>query len=74
VVLARRRRGLEPDEQLDPRMHPDRPVYTGTMAEVAGVRPNGGTGGRGSEAERQTAPIGAQAEVGAATSHREGGW
>jgi NADH-quinone oxidoreductase subunit J len=78
VVLARRRRGLDPDEDLDPRMHPDRPGYTGTMAEVAGLRSGGGTsggrGGRGSDSERQTAPIGAQSEIGAGTSFREGGW
>jgi NADH-quinone oxidoreductase subunit J len=38
VVLARRRRGLEgPDEQLLLRINTARPVYTGTMAEAAGV-------------------------------------
>src|SRR5580658_6408989 len=53
VVLARRRRGLEPDEELDPRMHPERPAYTGTMAETTGLRRGGGTGGRGSDSETQ---------------------
>jgi hypothetical protein len=38
VVLARRRRGLEPDEQFEARIHEPRPAYTGTMAEAAGVR------------------------------------
>jgi NADH:ubiquinone oxidoreductase subunit 6 (subunit J) len=37
VVLARRRRGLE-DPELEQRLHETpRPVYTGTMAEGAGV-------------------------------------
>jgi NADH:ubiquinone oxidoreductase subunit 6 (subunit J) len=38
VVLARRRRGLEPDEEEQKLMHPARPAYTGTMAEGAGTR------------------------------------
>jgi NADH-quinone oxidoreductase subunit J len=39
VVLARRRRGLEEvDATLEARYHPSRPVYTGTMAETAGIR------------------------------------
>jgi NADH:ubiquinone oxidoreductase subunit 6 (subunit J) len=38
VVLARRRRGLEPDEELELRVRAPRPAYTGTMAEGAGVR------------------------------------
>jgi NADH-quinone oxidoreductase subunit J len=71
VVLARRRRGLEPDEALDPRAHPERPAYTGTMAETTGLRGGGGTT---STPERQTEPIGAQTEVSAGTSHTEGGW
>jgi NADH-quinone oxidoreductase subunit J len=38
VVLARRRRGLEtPEEELDVRLRPPRPAYTGTMAEAAGI-------------------------------------
>jgi NADH-quinone oxidoreductase subunit J len=39
VVLARRRRGLEPDEDFERRVHTPRSVFTGTLAEVAGVRP-----------------------------------
>ncbi len=47
VVLARRRRGLEPDESLDARLRPARPAYTGTMAEVAGLVAHGdGEAGR----------------------------
>jgi NADH-quinone oxidoreductase subunit J len=42
VVLARRRRGLEPDEQVAFRIEAPRPAYTGTMAEAAGVRPSAG--------------------------------
>jgi NADH:ubiquinone oxidoreductase subunit 6 (subunit J) len=42
VVLARRRRGLEQvDAALEARYHPVRPVYTGTMAEAAGMRHSG---------------------------------
>ena len=37
VVLARRRRGLEPDEEFERRVHAPRPAYTGTMAEGAGT-------------------------------------
>jgi NADH-quinone oxidoreductase subunit J len=39
VVLARRRRGLEPEEQVAFDISAPRPAYTGTMAEAAGVRP-----------------------------------
>src|SRR5436305_12157564 len=44
VVLARRRRGLEGAEP-EPAYRPSvpRPVYTGTMAEAAGLRPGAGT-------------------------------
>jgi NADH-quinone oxidoreductase subunit J len=38
VVLARRRRGLEPDEEIELRVRAPRPAYTGTMAEGAGTR------------------------------------
>jgi NADH-quinone oxidoreductase subunit J len=38
VVLARRRRGLEPDEQIELRIETPRPAWTGTMAEAAGIR------------------------------------
>jgi len=36
VMLARRRRGLEPDEEIERRISVPRPAYTGTMAEAAG--------------------------------------
>jgi NADH:ubiquinone oxidoreductase subunit 6 (subunit J) len=39
VVLARRRRGLEPDEELARRYALPRSAFTGTMAEAAGMRP-----------------------------------
>jgi len=38
VVLARRRRGLEPDEELARRFAQPRPAFSGTMAEAAGLR------------------------------------
>jgi NADH:ubiquinone oxidoreductase subunit 6 (subunit J) len=75
VVLARRRRGLEPDEDAEARLHPLRPVFTGTMAEAAGFREGGGTT---TDAHEQTEPIGAQtsppAGVGSSTEKGEGGW
>ncbi|MGH2914212.1 MAG: NADH-quinone oxidoreductase subunit J family protein [Solirubrobacteraceae bacterium] len=72
VVLARRRRGLEPSkEERDPRLRPARPAFTGTMAEVAGLRPGGGTTPR---ADQQTEPIGAHAAGRAQSGEQEGGW
>jgi NADH:ubiquinone oxidoreductase subunit 6 (subunit J) len=41
VVLARRRRGLEPDDDLERQIHVPRPAFTGTMAEAAGTRRGG---------------------------------
>ncbi len=38
VVLARRRRGLDPDVEFARRVRAPRPAYTGTMAEAAGTR------------------------------------
>jgi NADH-quinone oxidoreductase subunit J len=38
VVLARRRRGLEPEIEVERRVHIPRPAFTGTMAEAAGTR------------------------------------
>ena len=38
VVLARRRRGLEPDPELERRVQVPRAAFTGTMAEAAGTR------------------------------------
>jgi NADH-quinone oxidoreductase subunit J len=72
VVLARRRRGLDPaaDELDDPLLRPARPAYTGTMAEAAGLRSGGGTT---TEPHKQTEPIGAQTGGGAGGGP-EGGW
>jgi NADH:ubiquinone oxidoreductase subunit 6 (subunit J) len=64
VMLARRRRGLAPhDDKLDRQVRPARPLYTGTMAEVTGVRRGAAT-----EPAPQTEPIGAQ------TKSTGGGW
>jgi NADH:ubiquinone oxidoreductase subunit 6 (subunit J) len=69
VVLARRRRGLEGAEP-EPAYRPSvpRPVYTGTLAEAAGLRPGAGTdeGEIADRAEREP--------VGADPSRSEGGW
>jgi NADH:ubiquinone oxidoreductase subunit 6 (subunit J) len=37
IVLARRRRGLEPDEELEARYHPRMPAWIGSMAEAGGI-------------------------------------
>jgi NADH:ubiquinone oxidoreductase subunit 6 (subunit J) len=67
VVLARRRRGLEPEEQTAYRIEAPRPAYTGTMAEAAGVRPRPGD-----------EPLKPQAEpIGTTTgdpASQQGGW
>ncbi len=68
VVLARRRRGLEPDEQTEARIHAPRPAYTGTMAEAAGVRQVIHGEAVTSDAE----PVGTAA--GDSSSDEEGGW
>jgi NADH-quinone oxidoreductase subunit J len=75
VMLARRRRGLEPEEEVAPRPVP-RAAFTGTMAEAAGLRAGTGTT---TQPERQTEPVGAQtsppAGVGGSIPGRsEGGW
>ena len=70
VVLARRRRGLEPDQQTEARIHQPRPAYTGTMAEAAGVR-------QVVHGEAVTPePVGSAAGDGAGSpgSEHEGGW
>src|SRR4029077_11840304 len=41
VVLARRRRGLETDDDLERQLHIPRPTYTRTLAEAAGPRRGG---------------------------------
>ena len=81
VVLARRRRGLEPDEQTEARIHLPRPAYTGTMAEAAGVRQI--VGGEAVKPDAQ--PVGtltgdgagsasSPGSGGSAGSEHEGGW
>jgi NADH-quinone oxidoreductase subunit J len=67
VVLARRRRGLDEPEEGKPdiRVRAPRPVYTGTMAEAAGVRPFGGE--EAPEPEVET--VGGAADI-----RTEGGW
>jgi len=70
VVLARRRRGLDPDEQVEFRVRAPRPAYTGTMAEAAGVRPAAHEEPPTPDVER----VGTTThEERAATGH-EGGW
>ncbi|MGH2858628.1 MAG: NADH-quinone oxidoreductase subunit J family protein [Solirubrobacteraceae bacterium] len=70
VVLARRRRGLESDDEERRRL-PARSVFTGTMAEVAGLRPGGGTT---PQPERQTTPVGARSAGKPQQGAQEGGW
>jgi NADH:ubiquinone oxidoreductase subunit 6 (subunit J) len=66
VVLARRRRGLEPDDQIERRIETPRPVWTGTMAEAAGLRVPTQEAWAGPDGERVgTAPD---------PSGQEGGW
>jgi NADH-quinone oxidoreductase subunit J len=68
VVLARRRRGLD-EEEVDERIAATRrPVFTGTMAEGAGLRPGAGTGEGEIEDQSDRDPV----SVEPTTS--EGGW
>jgi NADH-quinone oxidoreductase subunit J len=67
VVLARRRRGLEPDEQVAFRIETTRPAYTGTMAEAAGVRPGGGE-------ERLTPEVEPIGTTTGDAARQKGGW
>jgi NADH-quinone oxidoreductase subunit J len=73
VVLARRRRGLEPDEQIEARILEPRPAYTGTMAESSGaidlpVRDEPVT----SDIEAVATPTGES--TGSTSSGQGGGW
>src|SRR5918911_422675 len=69
VVLARRRRGLEPEIEVERRVHIPRPAFTGTMAEAAGTRhPEPGLPELPSAGEAEVEPTGA-----AACPPREGG-
>ena len=63
VVLARRRRGLEPDDETAVRIAAPRPSFTGTMAEAAGIRPSGGD-----------EPLQPGVEPVSTASDQQGGW
>jgi NADH-quinone oxidoreductase subunit J len=67
VVLARRRRGLQAEDQANPLFQPSRSQFTGTMAESAGLRAGAGTE---PEADRQDEPI----AMAAKRPGDEGGW
>ena len=74
VVLARRRRGLEPDVTFEAQLHVPRSVFTGTMAEAAGFRAGAGTT---SDAHEQDPPMESEttpAGVGNPGEKGEGGW
>jgi NADH:ubiquinone oxidoreductase subunit 6 (subunit J) len=70
VVLARRRRGLEPEGQVEFRVRAARPAYTGTMAEAAGVRPAAHEEPPTPDVE----PVGTTTHEGRAATGHEGGW
>jgi hypothetical protein len=67
VVLARRRRGLEAEEQVAYRIEAPRPAYTGTMAEAAGLRPSAGDEPLKPEVE----PVGTTTSD---ATQQQGGW
>jgi NADH-quinone oxidoreductase subunit J len=70
VVLARRRRGLEPDIELERRVRVPAPSYTGTMAEAAGTR----TAGTMPAPEPGSTPEPVGQSTGGGPSRYEGGW
>src|ERR1700744_910190 len=74
VVLARRRRGLEGDEE-ETVVSIQRPVFTGTMHESTGIRGGGGTVSD-EEGERRHEPVGTHAagRHGEGDGRAEGGW
>jgi NADH:ubiquinone oxidoreductase subunit 6 (subunit J) len=74
VVLARRRRGLEGEEE-ETAVSIQRPVFTGTMHESTGIRGGGGTVSD-EEWVRQHEPVGTHAagRHGEGDGHSEGGW
>jgi NADH-quinone oxidoreductase subunit J len=67
VVLARRRRGLQSDDEANPLFQPARSSFTGTMAEAAGLRAGAGTD---PAADQQSEPLG----VAGTRPGDEGGW
>src|SRR6202012_1086193 len=74
VVLARRRRGLEGDEE-ETVVSIQRPVFTGTMHESTGIRGGGGTVSV-EEGEGRHEPVGTHAagRHGEGDGRAEGGW
>jgi NADH-quinone oxidoreductase subunit J len=64
VVLARRRRGLEPDPELERRVEAPAGPFVGTMAEAAGIR----------TAETLPPPEVEPEPVGSGSQSDEGGW
>lgn len=80
VVLARRRRGLEPDEALERRLHMPRPQGTGTMAEAGGLRQAiaaieaTGTGFVEERPKPEPAPEARPVGAPGGTPEREAGW
>jgi NADH-quinone oxidoreductase subunit J len=54
VVLARRRRGLQEEGETNPLLQPSRSMFTGTMAEAAGLRAGAGTD---PDADEQSEPL-----------------
>jgi NADH-quinone oxidoreductase subunit J len=75
VVLARRRRGLEPTEGEEAVFRVPRPVLTGTMHESTGIRAGGATVTE-DEWVSQHEPVGSHAagRRGGADRRSEGGW
>jgi NADH-quinone oxidoreductase subunit J len=67
VVLARRRRGLQSEDEANPLFQPARSSFTGTMAEAAGLRAGAGTD---PAADQQSEPLG----VAGTPADEEGGW
>jgi NADH-quinone oxidoreductase subunit J len=67
VVLARRRRGLSEEDEVNPLFQPSRSRFTGSRAEAAGLRAGAGTD---PEADQQTEPLG----VAGTREPDEGGW
>jgi NADH:ubiquinone oxidoreductase subunit 6 (subunit J) len=74
VVLARRRRGLESEEE-EALVRIQRPVFTGTMHESTGIRAGGGTVSQ-EEWESQQEPVGTHAagRQGDGDGRAERGW
>ena len=62
IVLARRRRGLEPDQELEKRDHPPLPAWVGSMAEAGGLTQFEEPTGQPEEppAQPETEPVGSQ--------------